>query len=406
MEIIKPFLILSSIYSDIRNDNLINYTFQYYFVIMLFLVSYFFTLFGFSFLVVLFLFGALPLLDYYIVHDNKNPSKEEQKKLKNDFRYKVPIYLTILFDWILLIYSIYLINYTEKGLLFKLGMFLSCSLMQGSSINLSHEINHKLSKWERIIGTFNLSKNLYMHFLIEHNEGHHKKVSTPTDPASSKKNESLYKFLPRTIFGGYFSAWEIENRLCNQKYGKSLTIYNRMIYFSFSYILIPLSLFLLFNFKVMLTHLLVAFASVILLEIINYIEHYGLSRKKLENGTYENVSIKHSWNAPHRLSNYLLFKLQRHSDHHENALKPYQTLCSYDESPTLPTGYAGCILLALYPKIWFEIMNPLVDSYNNGEKPSKEHIKNLQTCMLDYIWKINYILIAVNIVQFMIEKLI
>jgi alkane 1-monooxygenase len=405
MESIKIFLVLSSFYTDIKKDNLICYTFQYYSILLLFLTSFFFTQFGYSFLVICFIFGSLPLLDYYIVHDNKNPTKEEQKKLKNDFRYKVPIYITIIFDWILLIYSIYLINYSERGLLFKLGIFLSVSLMQGTSINLSHEINHKLSKWKRIFGTFNLSKNLYMHFLIEHNEGHHKNVSTPIDPASSQKNESLYQFLPRTIIGGFFSAWEIEKRLCNQKYGKSFSIYNRMIYFTASYIMIPLTIFLIFNFKVMLTHFFIAFMSVILLETINYIEHYGLKRNKLEDGTYENVTIKHSWNAPHRVSNYLLFKLQRHSDHHENALKPYQVLCSYDESPTLPTGYAGCLLLAFYPKIWFKIMNPLVDVYSKGEMPSKQLNQKLQEYMLSYIWTINYILLAINVVQFMIEKI-
>lgn len=154
----------------------------------------------------------------------------------------------------------------------------------------------------------------------------------------------------------------------------------------------------------MLTHFVIAFMSVVLLEIINYIEHYGLQRKKLDNGDYENVTIKHSWNAPHRLSNYLLFKLQRHSDHHENALKPYQILCSYDESPTLPTGYLGCILLAIYPKIWFKIMNHLLNHISKGEIPSKDNVKKLQACMLNYIWNINYILRCIFMFDFYFLK--
>lgn len=113
--------------------------------------------------------------------------------------------------------------------------------------------------------------------------------------------------------------------------------------------------------KATLFFLAQGFLSIFFLEVINYIEHYGLRRKKLEDGSYEKVTIRHSWNAPHRFTNYILFKLQRHSDHHENAMKPYQTLVTFNESPQLPHGYSLMVNMAIFPSVFFKIMNPLVD---------------------------------------------
>lgn len=110
--------------------------------------------------------------------------------------------------------------------------------------------------------------------------------------------------------------------------------------------------------------LVMAIGSVIFLESINYVEHYGLRRKQKLDGTYEKVTIRHSWNSPHRFSNYFLFKVQRHSDHHENSLKEYQTLVSMNQSPFLPHGYTVCIFMSFFPKTWFRIMNPLVEAYS------------------------------------------
>jgi alkane 1-monooxygenase len=354
---------------DLKKDNLVLYTFPYYLMTFINLSSCFCTFYlDNPWLMIWFLFGAIPFLDLFFNQDSQNPTKEEIKLMKNQFRYKIPLIIAIFFEWVVFIYSIYHIVYSEKGKFYKTGLVILNSLLQASSINNSHELNHKLAKWERFLGTFNLSKNLYMHFLIEHNEGHHKNVCTPEDPASSRLNESLYHFIPRSIIGGFLSAWKIETRKCKEKFGTSLTGKNKMIYFTISILLLPTTIFYFFGMEVMLVHFIIAFLSVCYLETINYIEHYGLFRKKLEGGEYEPVDIQHSWNAPQRISNYLLFKLQRHSDHHANSLKPYQTLCSYRESPTLPTGYPGCLLLAFFPRLWFSVMNPLVESYNKGSK--------------------------------------
>lgn len=142
-------------------------------------------------------------------------------------------------------------------------------------------------------------------------------------------------------------------------------------------------IYLLFGLQPTIIHCLMAFMSVVYLEAINYIEHYGLSRKKLANGEYEKVTILHSWNAPHRFTNYLLFKLQRHSDHHENSSKPFQTLVSMDQSPFLPHGYTLMIIMSFFPKFWFRIMDPLADAYQclDASKGEKINPKVMETAL-------------------------
>jgi alkane 1-monooxygenase len=176
-----------------------------------------------------------------------------------------------------------------------------------------------------------------MHFTIEHLYGHHKWVSTPHDPATAAQGITLYKFIPKSIVGSYLSAFK------TNPFFVALSTVIEVLFVG--------AIWKFYDTKTMIFFLSYALGGILILELINYIEHYGLQRKLKEDGTYERVNIRHSWNAPHRLSNYLFFKLQRHSDHHENGLKPYQTLCSYEDSPQLPHGYLVCMLLACYPKV-------------------------------------------------------
>jgi alkane 1-monooxygenase len=271
--------------------------------------------------------------------------------------------------------------------------------MEAGTINVSHELFHKVNFWEKFLGTINLVKNFYAHFLIEHLEGHHRNVATPEDPATSLKNESLFHFLPRSILGGYLSAWRIENEKLRAKNMNIFHYENKMIWFTLSYILFPVLIYMLFGYKVMIVQVISGIGGSVFLEQINYIEHYGLLRKKLEDGKYENVTIKHSWNAPQRISNYLFFKLQRHSDHHENALKPYQTLSSYEDSPWLPNSYTICIMLTTVPSAWFEVMNPLLESYEKHVKVDKEALEKSQRTLLMFLIKNNIILISLMLIR-------
>jgi alkane 1-monooxygenase len=346
------------------------------------------------------IFGILPFLDKYLPFDIDNPSKEKQREMKHMLRFKIPLILSSLLDYVGLYWSINEINKNENGILYNFGIILTMIILQGTAFTTNHELNHKPSLLEKTIGTIGMAKSFYMHFLIEHNHGHHKNVATYDDPASSRYNESIYEFFPRTIIGSYKSAWNLENKFCKEIYNNEFHWKNRMFYFTALIFIIPYFTYLIFGLRGMIVHIIIGFGSIILLETINYIEHYGLQRKKLENGIYENVNVTHSWNAPHRISNYLLFKLQRHSDHHENAMKPYQNLCTYEKSPLMPNGYSTCFLLALFPKLWFGIMNPLVDFYKNGTPLNKEISKELDRKLWKFIFGLNFNWFIIMMFQF------
>lgn len=351
------------------------------------------------------IFGLFPFLDQIIPYDLQNPTKEEQKLLKNMIRFKIPLFVAITLDWVFLFWSINEILKNENGFVYNLGLLFLIILFEGISINTSHELNHKISPLQQIFGTLSLSKNFYMHFLIEHNQGHHKIVATPEDPATARFNESLYQFLPRSIIMSYLSSWKLENKICQENYNSAFTYKNRMIYFTLAFFILPLIFFYIFGLMGMVLQIIIGIGSFHMLEIVNYIEHYGLERKKLEDGKYENVNNTHSWNAPHRLTNYILFKLQRHSDHHDNALKPYQNLCTYEKSPLLPNGYALCVILATVPSKWFEIMNPMVKYYKEGQTPSKEYLEKVQQKLNNFILKLNFLFSSLVFLQIGVNRL-
>jgi alkane 1-monooxygenase len=193
------------------------------------------------------------------------------------------------------------------------------------------------------------------------------------DPASSDMNQTLYQFVPQSIIGSYTSVWEYEqNRLRKEKSLIKKFLLNRLVIFNVCHLLWAGIVTYFFGILGLVFVLAYALVSVFYLEIINYVEHYGLKRSKDENGIYEPVNIKHSWNAPHRFTNYVLFKLQRHSDHHANAYKPYQILSTYVDSPTLLGGYSLAILTCFFPSVWFKAYNPLLKAAMEERQVTKE----------------------------------
>jgi len=327
----------------------------------------------------------IPLMDCLFPLDHRNPTKEEIKQLENQLKFKFPLYLSVILDWCTLLYFQNWIYYNIANMSYLQIIFLvlSAGYSGSSNINIAHELLHKNNILDKFMGLSTLSKNMYLHFYIEHVHGHHRRVATPEDPTSSRKNETLYQFLPRTIIGSWISAWKYEEKRLGTK---EFTLNNRMHLFTICYVAIPSLIKIFFGWTGLIFFLISAFISVIFLETINYIEHYGLERKEITPGVYEKVDIKHSWNAPHRFTNYLLFKLQRHSDHHENGYKPYQTLCSYDQSPFLPHGYTVCLLLATNSEAWFDVMNEMLDDYKIGKNVSEEGLKKRN-------WKIYKVLL-------------
>jgi alkane 1-monooxygenase len=207
-----------------------------------------------------------------------------------------------------------------------------------------------------------------MHFFTEHNKGHHKRVATPEDPSSARFNEWVYAFYFRTIILSYLSAWRIANKETVNKGKPVISIYNEMVRFTIIQVAFVAAIFFVFGWFATTCYLVSAMIGILLLETVNYIEHYGLQRKLIEPGKYERAMPEHSWNSDHVVGRLMLFELSRHSDHHYLANRKYQVLRHHDNSPQMPTGYPGMMLLSLFPPAWFYIMNKRVRDIHKNDK--------------------------------------
>jgi len=321
-----------------------------------------------SFFAFVFVYGFIPVVEFIFTGTTENFSDEEEAKEKNDKYYDYLIYAMVPLQYIILAYYLYTV-YTQPLAWYELlgitlGMGLACGAL---GINVAHELGHRSKKYEQVMAKMLLLSTLYMHFFIEHNRGHHKNVSTPLDPATSRLNESFYRFLPRTVIGSWIDAWKLEeHRLRKLNLNIWNPINNEMLRFQIIQVLFVLSIYIFLGLKCMLAFIGAATIGFVLLEIVNYIEHYGLQRKMLPNGAYEKVKPHHSWNSEHELGRILLFELTRHSDHHYNASRKYQILRHFDNAPQMPSGYLAMIPLALIPPLWFRIMNPRVVEHNES----------------------------------------
>jgi alkane 1-monooxygenase len=240
-----------------------------------------------------------------------------------------------------------------------LGAVLTVGTACGAfGINVAHELGHRQERWAQWASQALLLTSLYMHFFIEHNRGHHANVATPNDPASAAKGMTVYHFWWRSVTGSWRSAWQIEDRR-RRKFTHPRLSWDHAIT-RFTLIQGAALGLALLCFGPLATASWVGAAVVgfLLLETVNYIEHYGLHRQLKANGRYERVRPEHSWNADYPVGRALLFELTRHSDHHAHPGRPYPTLRHFDDSPQLPTGYPGMIVLSLCPPLWFSVMNP------------------------------------------------
>lgn len=317
-------------------------------------------------------FGVFPVLDTLLPASNYNHSLEEEEfRLSNRF-FDYLLYACAPMCYILIALFFYTISETQLSFQEKIGLMVSLGVVLGAlGINVSHELGHRANKKEQFLAKMGLLPVLYMHFFIEHNRGHHKHVSTPLDPATAKKGEWVYLFFLRSILGQYFSAWKLEKERLAKKGINFWSWQNEMIRFQV-YQLAYLTLIAgIFGWQVLPYAIGFAMIAILLLETINYIEHYGLQRKQLENGRYERVLPKHSWNSDHEMGRIALFELTRHSDHHYLASRKYQTLRHMKDSPQLPTGYPGSMLIALVPPLWMWVMNNRLPS-NQSPLPEKK----------------------------------
>ncbi|MFY9243444.1 MAG: alkane 1-monooxygenase [Polaribacter sp.] len=303
-------------------------------------------------------FGFVPFLEFFIKPNKENFSLEEEKIEKENKLYTYLLYLTLPIQVGFLIFFFYAIqepNLSNSEIFGRIfGMGIMCGVI---GINVGHELGHRNNRFDEFIGEILLLTSLNTHFLPYHNGGHHYNVATPKDAATARKNEVLFTFWFRSHFSSYIEAWRLENKRMNETEKSWLHHQNRMVVYTICNILLLGSIYFFFGQFVLLTFIAAAVSGIILLETVNYIEHYGLLRKQNEHGRYERVKRNHSWNSNHQVGQILLFNLSRHSDHHYNGSKHYQLLRSLPESPQMPTGYPGMMLLSLFPPLWFWVMN-------------------------------------------------
>ena len=321
------------------------------------------------------LYGLIPLLDLACGRDGINLSPEQEQRAGRDPFFKALLYLTVP------IYaaSIYAVLITAGlwinawasapapagygGPLATLVLVAGAALFHGTLINVGHELGHSGKKLDRRAAKIANALVGYGHFTLEHNTGHHSRVATPEDCASARFGEGFYAFALREVPGAIIGAVQIEARRLKTKqrafwhptnqllqiWGLSALLAAPLI-LAFGWIMLPL----------LALHHLICW---LMLTQANYVEHYGLGRALNDKGRYEPVRPIHSWNADQWLSNALLFNLQRHSDHHAHAWRDYQVLRTFDDVPHLPTGYPGTFLLALFPPLWFRVLNPRVEAW-------------------------------------------
>lgn len=324
----------------------------------------------------LLVYVILPLLDLRFGADGENAPDEVMEALENDKYYRYCTYIFIPFQYASFFLGAYYFTATDlswigfdNGIswISKLGIALSIGVLGGVGINTAHEMGHKKDELERWLSKITLAQTFYGHFYIEHNRGHHVRVATPEDPASSRFGETFWGFWPRSVWGSLKSSWNLEatrmKRLNRFVLHPSNDVVNAWL---MTVVLFGVTI-AIFGTAVIPYLIIQAVYGFTFLETVNYLEHYGLLRQKVAGGRYERCTPKHSWNSDHLVTNIFLYHLQRHSDHHANPTRRYQTLRSMDGAPNLPSGYATMLTLAYFPPLWRKVMDQRVLDHYDGD---------------------------------------
>ncbi|HRH60014.1 MAG TPA: alkane 1-monooxygenase [Chitinophagaceae bacterium] len=320
----------------------------------------------------------IPFAELLMRSDESNLNAAEEELARKDKWYDAVLWIVVLAQYAAI--PIFLFSMKDAALSgFDIaGRVFTMGLLCGAfGINVGHELGHRIKPFEVVLAKASLLTSLYMHFIVEHNKGHHKNVATREDPSSARLWEPVYFFWPRTIIYSYISAWHIANDETKKKSKPVFSLHNEMLQMLLIQILFVAVIFISFGWPITLYYLAAAAIGMLLLETVNYIEHYGLQRQQLDNGRYERAMPVHSWNSNHIIGRLMLFELSRHSDHHYLASRKYQILRHHDDAPQMPTGYPGMMILALMPPLWFYVMHKQMRKYNL--LPRKENVFELQT---------------------------
>lgn len=299
-----------------------------------------------------------PTLDWLIGEDRNNPPEAVVTQLDGDFYYRCLTYLVVPLHFAALVGAAWWAGTHALSWWAFSGLAAVAGITSGLGINTGHELGHKKAATERWLAKIVLAVPAYGHFTIEHNRGHHRDVATPGDPASARMGENIYRFAAREIPGAFRRAWRTESerlRRCGQS---AWSAGNQVLQPLLLAVVLQGLLVLWLGWKMipfLAIHNLLAWWQ---LTSANYVEHYGLLRKKDATGRIERCQPYHSWNSNHVYSNLVLFHLQRHSDHHAHPVRRYQSLRHFADLPSLPSGYFGVYLLAYVPWLWFRVMDP------------------------------------------------
>jgi alkane 1-monooxygenase len=316
------------------------------------------------FLAPVYAFGVIPLLELFFQGSPENLSQAEEELARKDWKYDLIVWSVVPIQLTTMVYFLYRVsdpslrNWEIAGMIIAFGI--SCGVL---GINVAHELGHRTTWYEKTMSKMLLATSLYMHFYIEHNRGHHKNVSTSEDPASARYGENIYAFYFRSVKDSWLSAWRIEQERLKNSNRIFISIRNEMLVFQIIQLLLLAGIASVWNWNVMIYFMGAASLGFLLLETVNYIEHYGLRRKKIDSDRYERVMPTHSWNSDHPVGRIMLFELTRHSDHHYMTSRKFQILRHLDESPQMPTGYPGMMVLSLFPPLWFKVMHRTMERY-------------------------------------------
>ena len=303
------------------------------------------------------MFVVAPALDWLIGEDENNPPETVVPELEADPYYRYLTYATVPLHYITFLIVAVFVGTQPLPWWGFVALTVALGFADGFAINTGHELGHKRSALEKWLAKIVLAVPAYGHFWIEHNRGHHRDVATPEDPASARMGENIYQFALREIPGAFQRAWQIERERLARKKQALFSLHNEVLQSYVITLFMQGALIVLFGW-IMVPFLILhnVFAWWVLTSA-NYIEHYGLLRGKQADGKYERCQPHHSWNANHIYSNLLLFHLQRHSDHHANPTRRYQSLRHFEDLPSLSSGYYGMYLLAYIPALWFKVMD-------------------------------------------------
>lgn len=309
----------------------------------------------------MFAFAGLPVMDALVGRDHRSPSPQQVIDLDDRVAYRLILYIHALAQTLLIwraceIWSSPSLQWWEGAL----GVLSIGSVTGGLGITIAHELSHRNAAWERRLGLLLLLQVGYAHFALEHVAGHHRNVGMRHDPATARKGESVYAFIVRCIVGSWLHVWQMEaQRLGNRgklRYG----LRNRMWWWMLGTPLLAVGIGSVYGATSAVLFICQGAFGILLLEAVNYVEHYGLVRNEVKPGVPEKFGPQHAWEARHTVSNAFLFKLQRHADHHLLPQRRYQSLRVHEESPQLPQGYPGMILLSLLPPLWRKVVHPLL----------------------------------------------